>query len=420
MHIHLARWIVTPGRPPLEDGGVVTFGGKIVAVDRAATLRSHYHGKVTDHGDAIICPPLVNAHCHLELSPLDYKLKPARPGPGSFSSWVNQLIALRETISHDQWENAIEDAVFQLVDNGVAVLGDVGNAQHVPAFIKKIGSLWPFLGIFFQEIIAPSENRPLQLDNNLDNNDNDTPCERLSAESAPAFIRALSPHAAYTVAPSALKALSNWNLRRGLPLAIHLAESPDEMEFFKKGEGPLCGLMKERGHWPPDWDIPLMSPVKYLDHLGCLHEKTLCIHCVQVDTEDMALIASRKASVCLCPRSNYFIGVGIAPAAEMHRAGINLALGTDSLASNRRLSIFSEMAELARNAPELPPEAIFTAATLGGARALGLDRETGRIEPGRTALFLIVQGKCESESEVMEFLVNQAESEAVNTTLTEG
>ncbi len=418
MHIHLARWIVTPGRPPLENGGVVTFGGKIVAVDRAAVLRSHYHGTVTDHGEAVICPALVNAHCHLELSPLDYGLKPTVNSPGSFVRWVNRLIALRQEIREDQWSSAIEDAVFQLIDNGVGVLGDVGNTERVPLFVERTESLWPFLGIFFQEIIAPSEKNSTQLPPQF--YDSYPEPQRLSVNAAPAFTRALSAHAPYTVAPSHIIALNRWNLDRGLPFSIHLAESRDETEFLENGSGPLRELMEEKGHWPPDWSIPGKSPVKYLEMLGCLHSHSLCVHCVHVNSEDIELIALRNANVCLCPRSNRFIGVGKAPVAAMHRAGINLALGTDSLASNRRLSIFSEMAELARIAPEMPPDAILNAATIGGARALGVESQTGSLEPGKNALFLAVQGKCRSEQEVLEFLVNQAHRGSVNTELLEG
>ncbi len=416
MHIHLARWIVTPGRPPLENGGVVTFGGKIVAVDRAATLRSHYHGTIREHGDAIICPPLVNAHCHLELSSLDYMLKPAGRGPGSFTAWVKHLIALKEGIEERQWGSAMEDGVLQLLDNGVAVLGDVGNTQRVPMFVERAGRMWPFRGIFFQEIIAPSEKNSVFPSSHATG----LQPERLSGESAPMFVRAFSAHAPYTVSPSNIQALNRWNLQRGLPFSIHLAESLDETEFLKNGSGPLRSLMEEKGHWPPDWPIPGKSPVNYLEALGCLHSRTICVHCVQVDSEDIELLARKKATVCLCPGSNRFIGVGRAPAAAMHEAGINLAIGTDSLASNRRLSIFSEMAELAGTAPELEPEAIFRAATLGGAMALRLESETGSLEPGKTALFLTVQGKCTSAEEVFEFLVNQAHRESVNTELVEG
>ncbi len=416
MRIHLARWLVTPGRPPLENAGIVTFGGRIVAVDRAAPLRRHYHGEVTDHGDAIICPPLVNAHCHLELSPLDYKLRPALPGPGSFVNWVKHLITLRQTIDEKKWGSAIEDAVFQLLDNGVGVLGDVGNSGHVPLFVERSGDLWPFMGIFFQEIIEPSGNNlPAVL-----TEDHGRGKERISAGSAPSFLRALSAHAPYTASPSLIRAINQWNMKRRLPFTIHTAESCDETAFLQQGKGPLRDLLEQKGHWPPDWDIPRTSPVKYLDSLGCLHNRTLCIHCVQVNRQDLQLIASRRASVCLCPRSNRFIGVGKAPAGAMNRAGINLALGTDSLASNRKLSIFSEMAALAEDAPDIPPDAILKAATLGGARALGFEQKTGTLDPGKSALFLIVHGQCATAGETIEFLVHQAHKGSVNVALYEG
>ena len=104
----------------------------------------------------------------------------------------------------------------------------------------------------------------------------------------------------------------------------------------------------------------------------------------------------------------------------MNRAGINLALGTDSLASNRKLSIFSEMAALAEDAPDIPPDAILKAATLGGARALGFEQKTGTLDPGKSALFLIVHGQCATAGETIEFLVHQAHKGSVNVALYEG
>ncbi len=414
MRIHLARWIITPDHPPMENGGVATFGGRIVAVGSAVELRRNFHGEVTDHGNAILCPALVNCHCHLELSHLSYRLKPSEQcRPGGFSDWVRKLIRIREQEGHGAcWEDAVEDAMLQMADNGIAVLGDVGNGDLVLSFVQRSRNHWPLAGIYFKEIIAPINAQQPELP--------EPRIKRLSSPSAMPFFAAVSAHAPYTVAPDTLKAIDNWNRGAGTPFTIHAAESPDETEFFKSGTGPLQKLVEERGHWPPDWKIPGTSSVQYLESLGCLHEKTVLIHCVQADSEDLDIIAENRASVCLCPGSNRFIGVGKAPSCEMYKRGINIALGTDSLASNRKLSILSEMAQLASDAPELPPEAILKAATAGGAKALGHENDFGRLEPGKSALMLLIRGECATAGDALEFTVCQAHRDTVNVSLIEG
>ncbi len=411
MIIHLARWLITPDRPPTENAGVVTFGGKIIAAGKRAEIRRDFHGKTIDYGDAIICPPLVNAHCHMELSNLAWKLEPGEVrGNGAFIRWVRQLIALRELLQKTS-ENAIEHAMYQMIDNGIAVIGDVGNSSDLPDFVHQNQELWPFAGIFFQEIISPLERLAPDL----------PPSEKtlISHEASLPFFRAFSAHAPYTVSPSAIREIDCWNRASGLPFCIHAAESEDETEFLQQGTGAIVELMKEKGHWPLDWKIPGASAISYLKSLGCLHSRTLLIHCVQADAKDLDLVADSRASVCLCPLSNRFIGVGTAPAHEMYKRGINIALGTDSLASNRQLSIFSEMAQLAKDAPGLSAEAIFRAATAGGAEALGFEDMYGRIQAGMPAIMMVVRGECQTGDAAMEFLVNQAQDESVNISLVE-
>ena len=412
MKIHLARWILSPGRPPLENGGIATFGGKIVAVDKASVLHRHYHGKVVDHGDAILSPPLVNAHCHLELSALAGRINPGR---GSFTEWVNRLIAVRQDISDEECINSIEEAVYQLLENGVAVLADTGNMQVVPSFIRASGKMWPFEGFFLEEIIAPRNMPGFNLEERVA-----IPAgARLSSPSAPVFLNVPAPHAPYTVAPLILKAIARTCAANNLPFSIHVAESVDETEFLRSGSGAMKALMKSKGHWPPDWDIPGTTPVQYLDSLGCLTPNTVCVHCVQVDRDDIEIMADRRVNVCLCPGSNAFIGVGNAPAFEMHRAGINLCLGTDSLASNKGLSILDEMATLASITPGLPPDAIFHAATAGGAKALGLEKVTGTLEPGKKALMIEIRTDCATAHDALEFMINYSHERNSNINIIE-
>ncbi len=382
--IHAARWVVPVEGPVLEDAGVAVFEGKIVDVGPVADLRLKYLGNLQDHGEAILSPGLINAHCHLELSPLRWRLSPS----GSFFKWVKALVEARSRIQPHEWETAVDQASDELLKGGIVAIGDVGNLPIIPEMSQYD---WPFQGIHFHEIIAPRDNQPLSI--------------LPFAGESQGFRRALSAHAPYSVAPSHLKAIKDWDRMRGLPFSIHVAESEDEVLFLLDGSGQLKEFLQEKGHWPLDYPLPSASPVRYLYSLGLLDSETMCVHCVHLEEEDMELLASTGAHVCLCPRSNMFLGVGQPDPASLLKRGINLALGTDSLASNDRLSIFAEMSSLASICPDISPEEIFYAATLGGAKALGIDKDLGSLARGKAAELLLVRTGSLSRNDVLEFLV---------------
>lgn len=400
LHLHVARWVVPVSRPPIENGAIATFEGKIVDVGPASELRASYPAEIKDHGDSILCPALINTHSHLELSPLKWRLSKS----GSFVDWVRVLIEARNLIRPEEWEPAICQAIKEMQENGIIAVGDVGNLDIIPLFSSRRDDIWPFRGIFFQELVCPIPNgteETILLN---------PPFLAEVTESrnflGPSFHYAFSAHAPYSVAPSVLKAIKAWDQSHGMPFPIHVAESEEEIEFLQGGRGPLRELLKEKGHWPLNYDIPKASPVRYLETLELLDRHTVCIHCVQVDRDDISILAKTGASVCLCPRSNVFLGVGVAPVEELHAAGIQLALGTDSLASNDRLSIFAEMASLSKLAPGLSPETIFRAGTYGGARVLGISEELGSLARGKAATFLAVESGPIGNKDIFEFLVH--------------
>ncbi len=401
-HLHIARWVVPVSRPPIENGAIATFEGKIVEVGPASELRSSYLAKIRDYGDSILCPALINTHSHLELSPLKRRLSPS----GSFVDWVRALIKARDLIRPEEWEPAICQAIKEMQQNGIIAVGDVGNLDVIPLFASRKHGAWPFRGVFFQELVCPVADETkgeIPLSPPFRNGRVTEPMDILG----PSFHYALSAHAPYSVAPQVLKAIKAWDQDHGMPFPIHVAESEEEIEFLQGGQGPIRELMQEKGHWPLNYDLPKASPVRYLEILGLLDRHTVCIHCIHVDRDDISILAEKGASACLCPRSNVFLGVGVPPVEELHASGIPLALGTDSLASNDQLSIFAEMKSLSKLAPGLPPEAIFRAGTYGGARALGISGELGSLAPGKAATFLAVASGSIGNRDVLEFLVHE-------------
>ncbi len=393
LQLHSARWVVPVSAPPIERGAVAVFGTSVVAVGPAHELRiSLVDAELVDHGDSIIMPGLINCHSHLELSPLKWRLSPT----GSFTSWVRNLIKARQKIEPEEYEKALEEAIKTLHGNGVAGLGDTGNTPLVPQKAQAESSMWPFSGIHFREILHPVGDGILDLSGEVQNGQIQNR----------RFKYGYSAHAIYTVSPMAIQAIKARDSQLGLPFSIHVAESEEEIEFLKDSKGPLYELLLEKGRDPDGFKIKSSSPVKLLDELHVLDEMSICVHCVHVDDDDIEILASTNASVCLCPRSNMFLGVGTPPVEKLLDAGINLAIGTDSLASNDRLSIFAEMASLARQCPQVDTTSIFKAATLGGADALHL-KGLGVLAQGSAPYLYVIKSGPVTSKELYDYLVFQ-------------
>jgi cytosine/adenosine deaminase-related metal-dependent hydrolase len=149
----------------------------------------------------------------------------------------------------------------------------------------------------------------------------------------------------------------------------HVAESPAEDALVRRGTGRLVSLAKRLA---PDFETPGTGTVAYLDSLGIL-EDLIAIHAVQVDQTDIELLAEKARGVVLCPRSNLYLDCGAPPVRELREAGVAIALGTDSIASNRDFDLFEEARALREIDPKLTAETLLESMTSAGARLLGLD-----------------------------------------------
>ena len=365
-----ARYLLpTAGAAPIEDGALLIAGGRIIAVGGYSTLRASA-AEIIDYGDAVILTPLVNAHCHLELSDFPQWARACgeTAEPTGFVGWIRQLIRVRRALGTDPVPASAATGIQQLLAAGTGAVGDI---------LTSPGALAPLLAsplygwIFFETIGLEEERFVPALETAL-----------ASARSLAFPLRGgLSPHATYTVSDRHLqRAIST-----GLPLAIHCAESPEESLFLREGRGAIADELYPAAGWPLLKRAPGLSPVAWLAAHGALSPQTLLIHGVQVEASDAARIASSGASVVLCPRSNAHLGVGTAPVGLYKKAGVPLALGTDSLASNDSLSLWDEVAFARSVYPELSPAELLAIATRGGAQALGLAQEMGELTVGSGA-----------------------------------
>ena len=348
MLILRAGWVVPVSSPSLRDGAVAVEGGRIVWVGPASHAPA---GERRDLGEGVLAPGLVNAHCHLELS----HLRGALPG-GRFVPWIRALVEQRGESGPVEVRSAQAAAIAELEATGTVAVGDVSNLlEHLDLLEAS-----RLRCVVFYELLGWDPARAYAILGAAD--------ARLSALPVSERVEVrLAAHAPHSASPELLRGL----VARGGPAAIHLAESPAEMEFLDSGGGEWADFLAWRGldHVPFE---PWGRPVNRLDGLGALRPGLLAAHCVHLDAAERELLARRGVHVVACPRSNRALGNEVPDVPALLSAGVNVALGTDSLASTPNLDLLDEAAALRREFPRLPATSIVRMATLGGAEALGL------------------------------------------------
>ncbi len=383
--IYRAKYIFPITDPPIENAAVLTKEGEILECGPYEQVRKGFLGEEIDLGEVALLPALVNAHAHIELSALKWRLTPS----GSFVGWIKNLIRIRQEISAEEYVSSARQALKEAWQNGIGLIGDHGNTGLSVPLLRES----PFLAVFFREVIDFKGHTNLKdfLKENL---------------SDPKITMSLAPHAPYTVSPILMQAIKGWTQKYKLPFSLHVAESQEEVEFLRFGRGPIKELLEERGQWPSNFVAPGLSPVHYLDRLNILDEDTICVHLCQATEDELALLAKKRAKPCLCLRSNTFLGVGLPKVEKMLDLGLKPCLGTDSLASNDQLSIFAEMAAVRQFFPKIPAEVILKMATLWGAKALKRNG-VGFIGQGARADLLIIPTEKKDPKALLEEIVTK-------------
>ncbi len=383
-YLYRAPFVVTGNGQVIVDGAVLTENGLVAAVGSYSELKD-VDAQVEEYDGHVITPPLVNCHAHLELSYLA-GLSGDCPAPGDMTGWISTLLAARaEDVDQETVHDAARLALARLYAGGCRVVVDIGNLPES----CLLGHGFKTEVLFFLELLGlcgAAEELALTA---LSEINDDLRC---------------TPHAPYSSGPALIRALKKRAGGRLFPM--HVAESAQEINFLRTGSGPFADFLGERGVEVAAFVPPGMGAIRYLDSLGVLDEQTLCVHSVHVEDEEIALLAARKAAVCLCPGSNRFMGVGTAPVQKMLVHGIPLVLGTDSLASNPYLSLWREMQVLREDHPDISPVAVFAMASGNGARLLGVEGRIGKISHGVSSSLLAVRCPAKTEAEVFEFLTS--------------
>jgi 5-methylthioadenosine/S-adenosylhomocysteine deaminase len=344
--------------PPIEGGLVRYEGGAIVEVTQGRAERHH--------ADAAIVPGFVNAHSHLE-----YAMYAGFGDGQAFGPWIATHVERKNRLERDDMVAIARLGVLESLRAGIATTADYSFSGAAAIAAAELG----LRAIVYLEVFA------------LDPADAERQFEQkraLSEESELVRI-GISPHAPYSCSLDTYR----WCLSLGIPVGTHLAESANENEWLEHGSGPLQGIAPILVPPTGKRAVATLEPV--------LGPDLLCAHCVEVNADEIALLAERNVPVVHCPRSNALLGCGIAPVAELREADVRVGLGTDSPASTPSFDMFEEMrtAIYMARAQTRRPEALLATdalrmATLDAARALRIEGQVGTLTPGKRADLTVV------------------------------
>jgi cytosine/adenosine deaminase-related metal-dependent hydrolase len=375
MHVYRARWVVPVTTPPVRDGALAVYDGRITYVGAASRAPE---GHVHDLGDALLLPGLVNAHTHLELTAMRGFLEDL-----PFFEWIVRLQRAKTTVlTRDSMLDSAKVGIAEGLLAGITTYADTCDSGVALEAMRDMG----VRGLMYQEVFGPD---PASCDDAMDSLRRKLAGHR---EAASSLVRVgVSPHAPYTVSDRLFEAVTALAAEMSLPMAVHIAESEDEDNYVRDGAGPFADGHRARGL---DVGARAATPVALLERLGVLRRRPLLIHCVRAREADIRVIAHARCPIAHCPASNAKLGHGIAPLNEWIEQGITVGLGSDSMASNNRMHLLEEarlamLADRARRPgrPALPALRALELATIGGARCVGLGAEIGSLEVGKAADF---------------------------------
>ena len=363
-----ARILLPISAPPVENGAVLLSKNRIVALGGWRDLAARTREPAVDLGPVILLPGLINAHCHL-----DYTDMTGLPPQKQFPDWIKGLLALKAAASYTDYAEAWLRGARMLARTGTTTVADV---EAVPELLPEVWSSTPLRVFSFLELTGVKSHRqPAEILHEA--------AAKLKSLASARGSAGLSPHALYSTPPDLLRQTAALARRRKWRVTMHVAESLAESEMYTGRRGPMFDWLKRQRDMS---DCQHRTPLQQARRYGLLGENFLAVHANYLDDADIAALAESGSSVVHCPQSHAYFGHAPFPFQKLHDAGVNVCLGTDSLASvlmTRRakpeLNMFTEMRTFAAAHPDVSPETIVRMATQHGARALGWEKQVGGI-----------------------------------------
>lgn len=364
-------WLFTISGIPIQDATVTVENGRIAAVEEAGIWPD-----AVDLSQWALLPALVNPHTHLEFSNLTQPLgTPGMP----LAEWIGQVIGYRQSLGDNlavEKAHAIRAGLRESAAHGVGVVGEITTLPFLETAYAhpqvRVVSLLECLGLNPQQLADLTHQAQ----------------EHVAAHwSKGSITSGLSPHAPYSTRVELVERCAELSHARRVPLAMHLAESLDELRLLERAEGAFHDMLDQLGLFSAD-DFP--GEARILDYLERLRPayRALVVHGNYLGVEEIAYLADHadRMLVCYCPRTHAYFQHDRHPIEELLANRIRVVLGTDSRASSPDLNLWEEVRYLQKLFPNIPLEQVLPMVTRDAAWALGLEADFGTIEPDRVAL----------------------------------
>jgi cytosine/adenosine deaminase-related metal-dependent hydrolase len=351
----------------LHHGAVRLTEGHLTAVAPAEALPPLPDEEVVDLPGQILSPGLINAHCHLDYTDMG-GLMPTR----HFTKWIRAINGLKRSFTNEDYLKAIARGFTLLLESGVTT---VANVEAFPELLPHLPPpplrTWWFLEMIDLRTRNHEEESLLGMWQFF--------------EQHPTWLGGfgLSPHAPYTASIDLYRLAKRWTDVSGMLMTTHIAESREESEMFLYGTGEMHSFLQELGRDVSDCGQG--SPFSHLHENNVLSAQCLAVHMNYLQEYDFPLVVNSGVSVVHCPKCHEFFKHGRFPLERLRALGVNVCLGTDSLASNTTLDLRSEIRQAQIHHPEIEPLEWWRMITLNGAKALGQAGQLGEIRPGARA-----------------------------------
>jgi 5-methylthioadenosine/S-adenosylhomocysteine deaminase len=356
------------GKRVIEDGAVAIRGDAIVAVGPRQEIEPRYEpARTIDAHGKIVMPGLINSHAHAAMS-----LFRGLADDLSLDDWLRKYIfpAEARNVTEDFAAWGTKLSLLEMLRGGITTYADMYYFEDAVARVTKEAGMRGVLGETILDFPAP---------------DNKTVDQAYAYtqkfidrwKGDPLIVAAVAPHSIYTCSEKTLEDSAALARKNGAPILIHIAEAPFELEQSRAKHG--------------------LTPVAYLGRIGVLGPDVLGAHCIAVNSADIAMLAHFGVGCSHNPSSNMKTAAGVMPVIEMLAAGVPVGLATDGAASNNNQDLFEEMdlaaklQKISRMDPRaLPAAQVVEMATIGGARALHLEKLIGSLEAGKQADLIVV------------------------------
>lgn len=365
-----AKWIITgeKNQTVLENHALVIDKGVIQKIVPSSEAKQHYQAKqVDDYAYHALLPGLVNAHTHLGMNYFR--------GLGCdlmLMDWLNGYLwpAEKKWLSHEFVHDASLFAMAEMIRSGTTCFNDMFYFPEAVADAAITAGMRGFVSMHVIDFpTAWTQNTDESLEKGL------AFYEKYHQQ--PLITPTLAPHAPYTVSDESFLRVLDLSKSLSLKINVHLHETQAEIEQS------MTQYQKR--------------PIKRLHDLGFLSSQVIAIHSVQLDAEDLEILNETRPNIVHCPESNMKLASGVCPVIDLQNLGLNVALGTDSVASNNDLNMLNEMrtatflAKVMRQDPVcLNVNETLAMASINGAKALGIDQVVGTLKAGKAADFIAI------------------------------